>query len=236
MTQSEQHKIYFGYDEMSDHPIDGLHTCADVIYTLGGLIDTANDLDQLNSRQLSGIGLIISSVHQGINIAIKEIRQREKTIISDHIQQLGAPFEIMRTEKTQRAWIDGFNFAKHETIERTESHHKTNSDILTNRANIKKPETHNQAIIKAMEEDVPIGKIDQHVTNDVELDEKKTPKHIEVREKLIAASYEQGHSISDISQAVNIKKQYIKRVLLDLTQKGELSLRSEDEQAIVVNQ
>jgi len=227
MTKSEQSNIYFGYDECSDNPVDGLHSCAAVLDTLSRLISSCDDLhllERTNSGDgLHGLSVIISSVNRGIMAASDEITLTKKSIINDYMVKLGAPFEAMGDANMQRAWKDGFKHGRQDNGSVQSEHF---IQTFANDPNFIGPLA------------VPFYEFfnsDQKV-NEQNPDEKPTPKHVEVREKLIAASYKEGNSIIDISQAINIRKQHIEKVLLGLAMKGELPLREEDEKALAANQ
>ncbi len=60
-------------------------------------------------------------------------------------------------------------------------------------------------------------------------------KNRQDRENIIAASYKEGSSVSDIAQAINLKKAQIEKVLFGLAEKGELPLRPDEEKARAAN-
>lgn len=114
---SDNKKIYFGYPDGGENPLDGLYTSSCVVDALACLIGNCDDLGLLGQHTdgaLFGLTIILDSVKRGIDTATEQLSQNNDDIIKDFMEKQGLPYAAMGNENMQRAWKDGFKFGQQE--------------------------------------------------------------------------------------------------------------------------
>lgn len=88
MSQAARHttepaeKIYFGYTEITSDPLEALHTCTTILYTLECLIDgnKAIDLQRGGGHDaVTGLSLLLASVREGVERASEAVRAERQS-------------------------------------------------------------------------------------------------------------------------------------------------------------
>ena len=215
---TDNSKTYFGYPDSTGNAYDGIDTSIEVLKTLADLIGSCNDLHNLGDQMdgsLYGLSIIIDSARHGVEVASSEPAEKRETTIEDFLASKGLPYAAMGNCNMKRAWADGFRHRNH-IINHGGEIDESNSDI-----------PFKQWLDEEKSQEKP--------QKEPETKKRATAKQLQVREKLIAASYKEGHSVTDISQAINLRKNQIEKVLFRLARESDFALRPDEEKKLAAN-
>lgn len=202
MTHSND--IYFGYPQNFPSADEGLREAANVLYALDTLIIGNDDLHQMSGQAISGLSTILNSAQYAIEKAADEIETDNKNYKTGFDKGVQAEREnIFASLKEQ-----GIPF-------------KTEKELYD--------ESIQQRIYAAMKHVKPFlqkkedGPTDQKSVEETPVYPKldKVP-NLSIRDVAVATTWRQGHTFADISQALNLKKTAVERMVERLQSEGVL--------------
>ena len=200
---TDNSKTYFSYPDIYGNPHDGLNTSIEVLKTVSMLISCCDDLhnlgDQMNGG-LYGLSIIIDSARNGIETASEELAESQKTAVDESNSGIIINGVLDKNTSKETYWqmLQEGKIPIGTKVPVNLSfgiHAKTGGEIDESNSD------------KTFKQWMNEGEISKLATQQEEEPKKRaTAKQLQVREKLIAASYNDGDSITDISQAINLKK------------------------------